>query len=120
MAAFKKQEIKIRKFKLAPPPSELPVFGKVSPEECSFFGRTNYEAALERKMFVFGMKRPDRKRHMYLIGKSGVGKSKLLELLIRQDIAYGHGVGSLVVGRGSLSFQWPLVPTAAMHDTPFG
>jgi len=83
---------KIRKIKYAPPPPELPVYGKVDPKECSFFGRTNYEAALEEKKFIFGIKRKDRRRHMYIIGKSGVGKSKLLELLIRQDIAYGKGV----------------------------
>ncbi|MBA4320261.1 MAG: hypothetical protein C0412_17835 [Flavobacterium sp.] len=85
-------EIKIRKFKLAAPPSELPVYGKVNLLECSFFGKTNYEAALEEKKFIFGIKRVDRRRHMYLVGKSGVGKSKLLELLIRQDIAQGHGI----------------------------
>ncbi|MBM3251118.1 MAG: hypothetical protein FJZ07_02700 [Candidatus Nealsonbacteria bacterium] len=84
--------VKIRKFKLAPPPPELPIYGKVSPAECSFFGRTNYEAALEEKKFIFGIKRVDRRRHIYLVGKSGVGKSKFLELLARQDIAYGHGV----------------------------
>jgi len=82
----------IRKIKYAPPPSELPIYGKVSPEECSFFGRTNYEAALEEKKFIFGMKRVDRRRHLYMVGKSGVGKSKLMELIIRQDIAYGHGI----------------------------
>jgi len=84
--------VKIRKFKLAPPPQELPIYGKIKPEECSFFGRTNYEAALEEKKFVFGIKRIDRRRHIYVIGKTGVGKSKLLELLVRQDIAYGHGL----------------------------
>jgi type IV secretory pathway TraG/TraD family ATPase VirD4 len=83
---------KIRKIKYAPPPLELPVYGRVDPKECSFFGRTNYEAALEEKKFIFGIKRRDRKRHVYAIGKSGVGKSKLLELMIRQDIAYGHGL----------------------------
>ncbi|MBU2068082.1 type IV secretion system DNA-binding domain-containing protein, partial [Patescibacteria group bacterium] len=83
---------RIRKIKYAPPPPELPIYGKVNPEECSFFGRTNYEAALEEKKFIFGIKRADRRRHLYLVGKSGVGKSKLMELIIRQDIAYGHGV----------------------------
>ena len=86
------KEIKIRKFKLGPPPPELPVYGKVSPAECSFFGRTNYEAALEEKKFIFGIKREDRRRHIYIVGKSGVGKTTLLELLIRQDIAFGYGV----------------------------
>lgn len=83
---------KIQIIKYAPPPPELPVYGKVPPEETSFIGRTNYVAALEEKKFIFGMKRVDRRRHLYVVGKSGVGKSKLLELLIRQDVAYGHGL----------------------------
>ncbi|MBP7804951.1 MAG: type IV secretory system conjugative DNA transfer family protein [Candidatus Pacebacteria bacterium] len=83
---------KIQIIKYAPPPLELPVYGKVNPAEVSFIGRTNYVAALEEKKFLFGIKRVDRRRHLYIIGKSGVGKSKLQELFIRQDIAYGHGV----------------------------
>lgn len=83
---------KIQIIKYAPPPPELPVYGKVDPKEVTFIGRTNYVAALEEKKFIFGIKRKDRRRHIYIIGKSGVGKSKLLELMIRQDIAYGHGL----------------------------
>jgi hypothetical protein len=83
---------RVQIIKYGPPPPELPVFGKVEPSEVSFIGRTNYVAALEEKKFVFGIKRVDRRRHLYIIGKSGVGKSKLLELLMRQDIAYGHGL----------------------------
>src|SRR3989344_5578770 len=86
------KEGKLHLIKYAPPPSRLPVYQRVDPRDVSFFGRTNYEAALEEKKFIFGIKRVDRRRHMYLIGKSGVGKSKLLELLMRQDIAYGHGL----------------------------
>ena len=83
---------KVKIIRYAPPPPELPVYGKVDPEDVSFIGRTNYVAALEEKKFIFGIKRVDRRRHMYIVGKSGVGKTKLLELLIRQDITYGHGV----------------------------
>ena len=83
---------RVQIIKYAPPPPELPVFGKVKPEEVSFIGRTNYVASLEEKKFVFGIKRIDRRRHLYIIGKSGVGKSKLLELFMRQDISYGHGI----------------------------
>ena len=68
------------------------MYGRVDPAEVSFVGRTNYVAALEEKRFTFGLKRVDRRRHTYIVGKSGVGKSKFLELLIRQDIAYGHGL----------------------------
>ncbi len=83
---------KIQIIKYAPPPPELPIYGKVKPEDISYIGRTNYIAALEEKRFIFGIKRVDRRRHLYIVGKSGVGKSKLLELLIRQDVAYGQGV----------------------------
>src|SRR3990167_1341581 len=76
----------------APPPPDLPVYQRVDPKVVNFFGRTNYVAALAEKRLIFGIKRNDRRRHMYIVGKSGVGKSKLLELLIRQDVAYGHGV----------------------------
>ena len=37
------------------------------------------------------MKREDRMRHHYLIGKSGTGKSVLLQTLARQDIWNGDG-----------------------------
>ena len=83
---------RVQIIKYGPPPPELPVFGKVKPEDVSFIGRTNYVAALEEKKFIFGIKRVDRRRHLYIIGKSGVGKTKLLELLMRQDITYNHGV----------------------------
>lgn len=78
--------------KYGPPPPELPVFGKVKPEDVSFIGRTNYVASLEEKKFIFGIKRMDRRRHLYIVGKSGVGKSKLLELFMRQDVTYNHGL----------------------------
>lgn len=76
----------------APPPPDLPVYQRTDPREVCFFGRTNYVAALEEKRFIFGIKRHDRRRHMYIVGKSGVGKSKLFELLARQDVAYNQGL----------------------------
>ena len=83
---------KIQIIKYAPPPSDLPVYGNVDSAQVSFIGRTNYVASLEEKKFIFGIKRVDRRRHLYIIGKSGVGKSKIQELFVRQDIAYGYGV----------------------------
>ncbi len=83
---------KIQKIKYAPPPAELPVPGMLPAKDITFFGRTNYVASLDEKKYIFGIKRSDRRRHMYIVGKSGVGKSKLLELMLRQDIAYGYGL----------------------------
>lgn len=41
---------------------------------------------------VFGIKTDDRRRHVYVIGKTGMGKTTLLEQFVTQDIADGHGL----------------------------
>jgi len=41
---------------------------------------------------LFGIKQPDRFSHIYIIGKTGTGKSTLLENMIMQDIHAGRGV----------------------------
>lgn len=43
----------------------------------------------------FGIKQRDRRAHMYILGKTGTGKSTLLETLIRQDLTKGHGLALL-------------------------
>lgn len=43
----------------------------------------------------FGIKGNDRRAHMYILGKTGTGKSTLLETLIRQDLSRGHGFALL-------------------------
>lgn len=78
--------------KYAPPPSNLPLYQRVDPKAVTFFAKTFVETVSEQKQHIFGIKRADRLRHIYTIGKSGSGKTKLLELFVRQDIAYGHGV----------------------------
>ncbi|MES2087694.1 MAG: type IV secretion system DNA-binding domain-containing protein [Patescibacteria group bacterium] len=40
----------------------------------------------------FGIKRKDRSRHTYVIGKTGMGKSTLLENMAIQDIQNGEGI----------------------------
>ena len=43
----------------------------------------------------FGIRRADRRQHLYVLGKTGTGKSTLLERLILQDIAAGEGTALL-------------------------
>lgn len=102
--------------KYAPPPPELPIYGRVNPADVSFVGRTNYVAALEEKKFIFGIKRVDRRRHLYVIGKSGVGKSKALELLMRQDISYGHGLCLIDPHGDTLESVLNFVPEERIED----
>lgn len=70
------------------PPKNLPT---ETGGHISLFGKTNYHNNFQE----FGIKREDRRRHLYAVGKSGTGKSKLLELLIKSDIEAGKGVGVL-------------------------
>lgn len=46
-------------------------------------------------MTPFGIRRRDRRAHTYILGKTGTGKSTLLETLIRQDLSRGHGLALL-------------------------
>ncbi|TSC52501.1 MAG: Uncharacterized protein LiPW41_271 [Parcubacteria group bacterium LiPW_41] len=68
--------------------------------DVAYFGRTNFR----NKDQLFGVKRKDRRQHMYVIGQSGTGKSSLLHNLVIQDIANGEGLcvvdphGELVEG----------------------
>lgn len=73
--------------KRAPAPDILPTTDIVKPNEVSIFGVTNYRNDGKQ----FGIKRIDRRRHLYIVGKTGSGKSRLLELLLISDIQGGHG-----------------------------
>lgn len=56
--------------------------------EITYFGQVNHRNTGTK----FGIKTDDRRRHMYVIGKTGVGKTTLLENMLLQDIYNGHGV----------------------------
>lgn len=56
--------------------------------EITSFAETDYR----NQSVKFGIKTDDRRRHMYVIGKTGMGKSTLLENMIIQDIQAGRGV----------------------------
>lgn len=56
--------------------------------DVSYFGRTNARQPYR----TFGIKQADRLFHQYVIGRTGVGKTTLLETMALQDIALGRGV----------------------------
>jgi hypothetical protein len=65
----------------APPPSNLPTEGLL-------LGRVQYRG----QEYPVRIKQGDRRRHMYVIGKSGSGKSELIKSMVKQDIEAGRGV----------------------------
>lgn len=75
-------QVAVSKSKTAEPPINLPIKPTIIP-----FATTNFRGAATE----FGIKREDRRKHLYIIGKTGVGKSKLIELLALADIRQGKG-----------------------------
>jgi hypothetical protein len=66
----------------------------------SYLGRTNFRH--EDK--VFGILQPDRLSHVYMVGKTGVGKSTLLETIALQDLSADRGF-ALIDPHGDLVEQ---------------
>jgi hypothetical protein len=77
-------------YKVLPPPTNLP-------KEGILMGHNVYRG---KKQDVFIMPK-DRTRHMYIVGKSGSGKSVLLNYMARQDIQLGNG-GCVIDPHGDL------------------
>jgi len=75
--------IKASKASNAAPPVDLPSKGEVSVGKVSFRNE-------ERNVYFAG--KQDRRRHFYIVGQTGVGKSGFMEGMIAQDIANGEGV----------------------------
>ncbi len=84
--------IKAAKSGVATPPSELPATG------VNLIGEVLYRG--EKKEVYFATKE-DRRRHFYIIGQTGTGKSSLMRDMIRQDIENGEGV-ALIDPNGDL------------------
>ncbi len=57
------------------------------PNKVTYFAETD-----RRQKTPFGIKADDRGKHVYVIGKTGMGKSTLLENMAIQDIKSGNGV----------------------------
>lgn len=58
-----------------------------NPEQITYFADTD----ARNKRVRFGIKAKDRTRHVYIIGKTGMGKSTILENMAAQDIQHGNG-----------------------------
>ena len=76
------------------------------------FASTNFR----NQRVKFGIKKDDRRRHMYLIGKTGMGKSTVLENMVVQDILNGEGV-AVVDPHGDFAEKIiHYIPTSRLND----
>ncbi len=72
------------------PPVNLPVPGVTDPDDnLTVLG----ESIFHGQRMQFGIRPDDRRRHIYVIGKTGMGKSTILLNMIYSDIMNGKGMG---------------------------
>ncbi|MDD5039903.1 MAG: type IV secretion system DNA-binding domain-containing protein [Patescibacteria group bacterium] len=89
----------------APPPPNIPTEGLVL-GHCEYRGQDT----------IIRIKQRDRQRHVYVIGKSGVGKSVLLSNMIIQDILNGEGVGVVDPHGDLINDILPHIPRERAED----
>ncbi len=83
--------------------------------EIAVFAQTTYRNEFKK----FGIKIDDRRRHMYLIGKTGMGKSTVLENMIVDDIRAGYGV-AVVDPHGDLAEKIiEYIPSERVNDVVY-
>jgi type IV secretory pathway TraG/TraD family ATPase VirD4 len=83
--------------------------------------RITYFAATDSrgKRTPFGLKAIDRRRHMYVIGKTGMGKSTLLENMAIQDIRNGEGLAFIDPHGGTADKLLEYVPPERIKDVVY-
>lgn len=104
---------------LGEPPENLPVVPDSATEEqknnINFFAKAEFK----NKETIFGIKTEDRRKHVYIIGKTGVGKSTLIANMAIDDIRKNRGVG-IIDPHGDLSETiLDFIPKRRMNDVVY-
>ncbi|MGB8815785.1 MAG: type IV secretion system DNA-binding domain-containing protein [Minisyncoccia bacterium] len=84
----------------------------MEPEKVTYFAETDSR----NKRVRFGIKAKDRTRHMYVIGKTGMGKSTLLENMAIQDIQNGEGMAFIDPHGKTAELLLEYIPPERMKD----
>lgn len=86
-----------------------------NPNLINFFAKTNFR----NRQVPFGIKVDDRRRHMYVIGKTGMGKTTLMENMVIQDIRNGNGVCFIDPHGDSVAKILDYIPNDRVNDVVY-
>ncbi len=84
-------------------------------DRVTYFAETDYRSNKAK----FGIKAKDRSRHVYVIGKTGMGKSTLLENMAIQDIQNGEGMAFIDPHGGTAEKLLDYVPEDRVKDVVY-
>ena len=86
-----------------------------NPDRVTYFAATDSRG----KRTPFGIKAKDRSRHMYVIGKTGMGKSTMLENMAIQDLRNGEGIAFIDPHGGTADKLLEYVPKERIKDVVY-
>ncbi len=86
-----------------------------NPERVTYFAATDSRG----KHVPFGIKAKDRDRHTYIIGKTGMGKSTVLENMAIQDLQSGEGLAFIDPHGGTVDRLLDYVPEHRIKDVVY-
>ena len=84
-------------------------------DKVTYFGETDFR----NKKTRFGIKNIDRSRHVYIIGKTGMGKSTILEKMGAQDIMNGEGMCFLDPHGSAIDVLIDYIPPHRVKDVVY-
>lgn len=103
---------------LSEAPENIPISEGLDEEQkhlVNFFARTEFKNE-ER---VFGIKKEDRRRHMYVIGKTGTGKSTLIANMVINDMRNGAGMAVIDPHGDLVESILDYVPKSRINDVVY-
>lgn len=86
-----------------------------NPDRVTYFAATDSRG----KRIPFGLKAKDRQRHMYVIGKTGMGKSTLLENMAIQDLQNGEGLAFIDPHGSAIESLLNYIPKERTNDVVY-
>lgn len=98
-------------------PENLPISTENEEEkrQINFFARTEFK----NKTVTFGVKKDDRRRHMYIIGKTGTGKSTMIANMAINDMKNGEGVAVIDPHGDLCDILLDYVPSHRINDVAY-
>ncbi len=101
---------------LGEPPENLPVVDDQTPEELkqkiNVFAQTNFKNSVKK----YGLKQADRRRHLYVIGKTGTGKSTLLANMAINDLKQDKGLAVIDPHGDLIEILLDYIPSHRIND----
>lgn len=85
------------------------------PEKITFFAKTDARG----QQVPFGIRAKDRQRHMYVVGKTGMGKSTMLENMAVQDIQNGEGMAFIDPHGSAAEILLDYIPEHRVNDVVY-